>query len=31
MKQGTNVLKLTIPPGDPTSGIEYDYIRLELR
>ena len=31
MKQGTNVLKLTIPPGNPMSGIEYDYLRLELQ
>jgi rhamnogalacturonan endolyase len=30
MKQGTNVLKLTIPAGNPMSGIEYDYLRLEL-
>lgn len=30
MKQGRNVLKLTIPPGNPMSGIEYDYVRLEL-
>jgi rhamnogalacturonan endolyase len=30
MKSGTNSLKLTIPPGNPMSGIEYDYIRLEL-
>jgi rhamnogalacturonan endolyase len=30
MRQGSNVLKLTIPPGNPMNGIEYDYIRLEL-
>jgi rhamnogalacturonan endolyase len=30
MKPGTNVLKLTIPPGNPMSGVEYDYIRLEV-
>ena len=30
MKQGRNMLKLTIPPGNPMSGIEYDYLRLEL-
>ncbi len=30
MKSGTNVLKLTIPPGNPMSGVEYDYLRLEL-
>jgi hypothetical protein len=30
MRKGINVLKLTIPPGNPMSGIEYDYLRLEL-
>ena len=30
MKAGENVLKLTIPAGGLTSGILYDYIRLEL-
>ena len=30
MKQGTNVLKLTIPAGGLTSGIMYDYLRLEV-
>jgi rhamnogalacturonan endolyase len=30
MKQGSNVLTLTIPPGNPMSGIEYDCVRLEL-
>lgn len=30
MKSGTNVLKLTIPGGGLTSGIMYDYLRLEL-
>jgi rhamnogalacturonan endolyase len=30
MKAGTNVLKLTVPPGPVTAGIEYDYLRLEL-
>ncbi len=30
MHAGTNVLKLTIPGGDLTSGIMYDYLRLEL-
>ena len=30
LKEGENVLKLEIPPGDPTSGVEYDYVRLEL-
>jgi rhamnogalacturonan endolyase len=30
MKAGENVLKLTIPAGSLTAGIEYDYLRLEL-
>jgi rhamnogalacturonan endolyase len=30
LKQGANVLKLTIPGGGLTSGIIYDYLRLEL-
>ncbi len=30
MRQGTNVLTLTVPAGNVTSGIEYDYLRLEL-
>src|SRR5439155_27335212 len=30
MKQGTNMLKLTIPRGGPMSGVMYDYLRLEL-
>ena len=30
MKAGPNVLKLTIPAGGLTSGIIYDYVRLEL-
>lgn len=30
MKPGTNVLELTIPAGGLTSGILYDYLRLEL-
>jgi rhamnogalacturonan endolyase len=30
MKAGTNVMKLTIPAGNLTSGIIYDYLRLEL-
>ena len=30
MHGGTNVLKLTIPAGGLTSGIMYDYLRLEL-
>jgi rhamnogalacturonan endolyase len=30
LKSGTNVLKLIIPPGGVMSGVEYDYVRLEL-
>lgn len=30
MKSGKNVVQLTIPPGNPMSGVEYDYVRLEL-
>jgi rhamnogalacturonan endolyase len=30
MQAGTNLLKLTIPGGSLTSGIMYDYLRLEL-
>ena len=30
MKAGTNTLKLTIPAGGVMSGVEYDYLRLEL-
>jgi rhamnogalacturonan endolyase len=30
MKDGDNVLGLTIPAGQVTQGIEYDYLRLEL-
>ncbi|MBW8865313.1 MAG: lyase [Verrucomicrobia bacterium] len=30
MKAGTNTLELTIPPGGLTSGIMYDYLRLEV-
>ncbi len=30
MKTGTNTLELTIPGGSLTSGIIYDYLRLEL-
>ncbi len=30
MKAGENVLKLTVPAGSITSGVEYDYLRLEL-
>jgi rhamnogalacturonan endolyase len=30
MKQGTNVLTLTIPAGSVNNGVVYDYLRLEL-
>ena len=30
MQAGSNVLKLTVPAGGITSGIMYDYLRLEL-
>ena len=30
MKQGKNVLKLIVPAGIVMSGVEYDYLRLEL-
>ncbi len=30
LREGANTLKLTIPGGNPTSGIEYDYLRLEV-
>ncbi len=30
MKRGENVMKLTVPAGSLTSGILYDYLRLEL-
>jgi rhamnogalacturonan endolyase len=30
MKAGENTLKLTIPAGGLTSGVIYDYLRLEL-
>ncbi len=30
MKAGKNVLALTVPAGGLTSGIIYDYLRLEL-
>ena len=30
MKAGENVMKLMIPSGNPMSGVEYDYLRLEL-
>lgn len=30
LKDGKNVLKLTIPAGGVMNGVEYDYLRLEL-
>ena len=30
LKAGTNSVKLTIPSGNEMSGVEYDYVRLEL-
>jgi rhamnogalacturonan endolyase len=30
LKAGTNVLQLTVPAGELTSGGVYDYLRLEL-
>jgi rhamnogalacturonan endolyase len=30
LKEGKNILKLTIPAGSVTSGIIYDYLRLEV-
>ena len=30
MKSGTNVLQLIVPAGNVMSGVEYDYLRLEL-
>ena len=30
MKQGANEMQLTVPAGDLTTGVVYDYLRLEL-
>jgi rhamnogalacturonan endolyase len=30
LKAGENELQLTVPAGDLTSGVVYDYLRLEL-
>jgi rhamnogalacturonan endolyase len=30
MKQGENSMTLTVPAGEVTSGVVYDYLRLEL-
>ena len=30
LKAGENEMKLTVPAGEVTSGVVYDYLRLEL-
>jgi rhamnogalacturonan endolyase len=30
LKPGENQMQLTVPAGDLTSGVVYDYLRLEL-
>ncbi|MDQ6788355.1 MAG: polysaccharide lyase family protein [Acidobacteriota bacterium] len=30
LKQGANTIKLTVPAGNAFSGVQYDYLRLEL-
>jgi rhamnogalacturonan endolyase len=30
LKPGENELQLTVPAGDLTTGVVYDYLRLEL-
>jgi len=30
LKQGENDMQLTVPAGELTSGVVYDYLRLEL-
>jgi rhamnogalacturonan endolyase len=30
LKEGENLLQLSIPGGDPANGVEYDFVRLEL-
>jgi rhamnogalacturonan endolyase len=30
LKPGENEMQLTVPAGDLTSGVVYDYLRLEL-
>jgi rhamnogalacturonan endolyase len=30
LKEGENTMTLTVPAGDLTSGVVYDYLRLEL-
>ncbi|HOB31540.1 MAG TPA: polysaccharide lyase family protein, partial [Verrucomicrobiota bacterium] len=30
LRRGTNIIGLIVPPGGPTTGVMYDYLRLEL-
>jgi rhamnogalacturonan endolyase len=31
LKQGQNEMQLTVPAGEVTTGVVYDYLRLELK
>jgi rhamnogalacturonan endolyase len=31
LKQGKNEMQLTVPAGEVTTGVVYDYLRLELK
>ena len=31
LKQGENAMTLTVPAGELTTGVVYDYLRLELK
>ena len=31
LKAGENQMQLTVPAGEVTSGVVYDYLRLELK
>jgi rhamnogalacturonan endolyase len=31
LKRGGNEIQLTVPAGDVTTGVVYDYLRLELK
>ena len=31
LRRGGNEVRLTVPAGDVTTGVVYDYLRLELR
>ncbi|HEX5272650.1 MAG TPA: polysaccharide lyase family protein, partial [Gemmataceae bacterium] len=31
LKQGNNEVRLTVPAGEVTTGVVYDYLRLELK